>query len=131
MGPEELAGLMGWFWTAAVFGFMVRNSENRILYALDFRIWAGIVLSVSIYVTTIMGHMQQKFGGGAPVPAVMCLNKPLSFSNGATTFEVSLLDETEQGYYVLPPGKRKALFIPRGEVNSVYFGPVDDLPKIP
>lgn len=129
--PEEVTGLALWFWVAAMFGLAARSSQKRIVDALDFRVWAGIVLSISIYVTMVMGHMQQTFGGGAPVPAVMYLNKPVPLSNGATTAEVSLLDETDQGYYVLPPGKHKALFIPRGEVSSIYFGPAEDLPKLP
>jgi hypothetical protein len=131
MGPEELAGLALWFWIAAMLGWDARSSRNRALYALDFRNWYFIVLSISIYVNMVMGHMQQKFGGGAPVPAVLYLNKPLPLSNGTTTVEVSLLDETEQGYYILPPGKHTALFIPRGEVSSIYFGPAEDLPKLP
>ncbi|MGA2967221.1 MAG: hypothetical protein ABSD64_13500 [Terriglobales bacterium] len=131
MGPEEIVGLALWFWMAAMFGLAARSSQNRMLYALDFRVWIGIVLSISIYVTSVVGHMQQKFGGGAPVPAVVYLSKPFPLSNGATTVEVSLLDETEQGYYVLPPGRHRALFIPRGEVVSIYFGPATDLPKSP
>jgi len=37
----------------------------------------------------------------------MYVNKPVPLSNGTAIFEVSLLDETDQGYYVLPPGKQK------------------------
>ena len=130
---KEVAGLTLWFWVAAMCGLAVRNSKRSgwVVYALDFRTWLAIIVSVSIYVTMVMGHIQQKFGGGAPVPAVMYLNRPLPLANGATTVEVSLLDENEQGYYVLPPGKHKALFIPRGEVSSIYFGPTEDLPKSP
>jgi hypothetical protein len=129
--PETISGLTCWFWVAATAGSSIRSSPNRVSFLLDFRNWLWIILSISIYVSSIMGHMQQKFGGGAPVPAVIYLNKPLAFTGGNTTIEVALLDETEQGYYVLPRDKHKALFIPRGEVTSIYFGPAEDSPKLP
>jgi hypothetical protein len=132
--PEELTGLTLWFWVAAMFGRaggVLRSREERVLYVLDYRTWFAVVLSVSVYVTLVVGHMQQKFGGGAPVPVVMYLNKALPLANGAMTAEFSLLDETEEGYYVLPSSNKKALFIPRAEVSSIYFGPAQDLSKAP
>jgi MFS family permease len=131
VSPEKVSGLTLWFWVAAMAGKAVRDNNNLVMYALDYRTWSAIFLSMSIYITMVVGHIHQKFGGGAPVSAVMYVNKPVPLSNGTTMFEVSLLDETDQGYYVLPPGKQKALFIPRSEVSAIYFGTVADLPKTP
>jgi hypothetical protein len=39
----------------------------------------------------------------------------------------SLIDETDQGFYVILAPDKKALFLPRSAVASVYFGSLEDL----
>jgi hypothetical protein len=97
------------------------------MYALDFRNWFFLVLSLSFYIV-MFGTIQPKFGGGAPVPVVLYLNSPVAWLD-AKVVSASLLDETDQGFYVLTSPKGKALFVPRSNVASLYFGSKDDLPK--
>ncbi len=62
------------------------------------------------------------FGGGDPAPVVLHLSSksPLSES---LTLSVLLVDETEEGYYVLTkPGERRAYFLRRDLVSVVEFG---------
>jgi hypothetical protein len=83
---------------------------------------------IIFYAAAIFGSIQPRWGGGAPAPVVFLLNKPVAWLNSAEA-HASLLDETDQGFYVLTPGRGKALFIPRADVVSIYFGPSDDIPK--
>jgi hypothetical protein len=70
----------------------------------------------AIYVYPNIAH---QFGGGAPVPIVLHLTKKLPVFDSESV-SVSLLDETEQGYYVLR-GSDKAVFVTRGLVEEVEF----------
>jgi hypothetical protein len=38
-----------------------------------------------------------------------------------------MLDESDQGFFILPSGHDKGLFIPKGRVEAIYFanGPSD------
>jgi hypothetical protein len=95
---------------------------------LDFRNWAFAILLVAFYISSVFKLIQPKYGGGAPTAVTVFLQKPVAWLN-TTTVSASLVDETDQGYYVLPSGKNGALFIPRSEVSSIYYGSVDDLQK--
>jgi len=106
----------------------MRGSTNRLLSALDFRNWLFIILAIWFYVAAVFGSVQPKVGGGAPTPVVFYLNKPVAWLD-SNTASVSLLDETDQGFYVLASGKSTALFIPRSDVASLYFGPAEDVMK--
>jgi hypothetical protein len=106
----------------------MRGSANRLFSALDFRNWFFIILAIGFYIAALFGSVQSKVGGGAPTPVVFYLNKPVAWLD-STTVSVSLLDETDQGFYVLTSGKSRALFIPRSDVASLYFGPAEDVMK--
>ena len=64
-------------------------------------------------------EIPHQFGGGAPVPVVLHLTKKLPVFD-SESIPVSLIDETEQGYYVLSAND-KALFVARSLVEGVEF----------
>lgn len=105
-----------------------RFDVGRVESFLDFRNWTAAIILVGFYVGWMFQLVRPAYGGGAPVPATIFLEKPTAWFD-STTVSVSLIDETDQGYYVLLPGKDKALFIPRNDVSSFYYGPVGDVPK--
>lgn len=128
VADEALRNLTLWFLLSGVMALSMRRSANRLRFALDFLNWFSIIMAVSFYIGAIFGSLPPKFGGGAPTAAVLYLDKPVAWLD-STTASVSLLDETDQGFYVLTPGKSKALFVPRSAVASVYFGPAEDVMK--
>jgi hypothetical protein len=65
-----------------------------------------------LYATKVYPTVKHQFGGGAPVPIVLHLTKKLPVFDSETV-PVSLVDETEQGYYVLRDSD-KAMFVARG-----------------
>jgi hypothetical protein len=59
-------------------------------------------------------------------------NMGLGISNTKPEYgarQPTVLDETNQGLYVLLSPTGKALFIPRSNVSSILFGSREDLPK--
>jgi hypothetical protein len=125
---EHLLNLTCWFFLCGVAAQLVRCSTDRLRLALDFRNWFFVIVEVWFYAVAIFGIMPAKIGGGAPTSMVLYLNGPVAWLD-RTPASVSLLDETDQGFYVLTPGKSRALFIPRSDVGSVYFGPAEDAMK--
>jgi hypothetical protein len=86
--------------------------------------WERLFLTIvpvifGLYATKLYPKIPHQFGGGAPVPIILHSSKklPALDSENAT---VSLIDETEQGYYVLS-GADKAIFVARGLVEEVEF----------
>jgi hypothetical protein len=71
-----------------------------------------------IWATEIYPHIRHEIGGGSPIPVVFQLSKEsLGVTSGTV---VSLIDETDQGFYILSSSK-KAFLIPRNFVESVQF----------
>jgi hypothetical protein len=88
--------------------------------------WERLFLTIvpiifGLYATKVYPNIRHHYGGGAPVPIVLHLTKKLPVFDSETV-PVSLIDETEQGYYVLR-GSDKAMFVARGLVEEVEFLP--------
>jgi hypothetical protein len=86
--------------------------------------WERLFLTIvpvifGLYATKVYPNIAHQFGGGAPVPIVLHLAKRLPVFD-SDSVPVALIDETEQGYYVVR-GSDKALFIARGLVEEVEF----------
>jgi hypothetical protein len=80
----------------------------------------GIIPLVFLtYATKPYPEIRHEVGGGAAVPIVLHLTKTLRPFD-SDRIAVSLIDETEQGYYVLRESD-KALFVARGLVEDVEF----------
>lgn len=72
-----------------------------------------------LYATKVYSNIPHHLGGGKPVPIVLHLTKSLPVFN-TDSASVSLIDETEQGYYVLYQSD-KAVFVARSLVEEVEF----------
>jgi hypothetical protein len=71
------------------------------------------------YAIHVYPNVRREFGGGANVPIVLHMSKKSSVFNTESA-AVSLIDETEQGYYVVH-GSDKAVFVKRDLVEEVEF----------
>jgi cation transporter-like permease len=82
------------------------------------RLFVVIVLVIfGLYAGKVYPNIPHQLGGGAPVPVILHLTKTLpEFDSDSAA--VSLIEETEQGYYVVHTSD-KALFIARGLVEEV------------
>jgi hypothetical protein len=83
-----------------------------------------------IYISQIFILLPPRWGGGQPTPIVVYLNNAAPWSPENPT-QVLLLDETDQGLYILLSPSGKAFFLPRSNVASVFFGTKDEAAKKP
>lgn len=117
------------FFTMVVFALIVFKADANIVRSLvDFRNWGAIAVLLSFYVLVLFGIIEAGLGGGAAQPVIVYLNRPVAWLSEGR-IDVSLLDETERGFYVLPSQKTKALLIPQDSVSAIYFGPATDVPN--
>ncbi len=77
---------------------------------------------LSFYVLQVYGNMLPQFGGGKPRPVVMYFSTKIPAVDSDSA-EVMLLEETDQGYYILLQADEKtAFFVRRDLVAAVRFG---------
>jgi hypothetical protein len=117
-----MLALVGWHTT------WIKREGNPIRYALDFRNWYFVLFLLWIYISQIFGALPARWGGGQPTPIQVFQSNPAPWSP-SNPMDALLLDETDQGIYVLLPPTGKAFFVPRSNVASVFFGSKDDLAK--
>lgn len=92
--------------------------------------WLNFFLVIWTYITQIFVILPPRWGGGQPTPIQVFQNTPAQWAP-SNPVDVLLLDETDQGLYVLLSPGGKAFFVPRSNVASVFFGSKDELPKKP
>ncbi len=109
---------------------IIKHEKSPLRFALDFRNWFFVLILLWIYISQIFTAMPPRWGGGQPTPVQIFQNTPVSWSQ-SNPMDVLLLDETDQGFYVLLSPNGKAFFVPRSNVSSILFGSKEDLPKKP
>jgi len=65
-------------------------------------------------------HLKASWGGGAPVDVTICFTKDSAISPNKT-LSAQLIDEADEGLYIVGPNDSKAIFIPRSSVAFIYF----------
>lgn len=112
-----------WFTVVCAFTLQIYSSMRKreeIRRTPWERLFLFIVPAIfGLYALKVFPNIKHEFGGGAPVPIILHLSKKLPALDSENP-TVSLIDETEQGYYVLS-GTDKAVFVARGLVEEVEF----------
>ncbi|HYM77611.1 MAG TPA: hypothetical protein VE377_16685 [Candidatus Dormibacteraeota bacterium] len=65
-------------------------------------------------------HLKASWGGGAPIPVTMGFTKDSAISPSKAV-SVELIDEADEGFYILGQKDSSAIYIPRAAVAFVYF----------
>ena len=127
-GTRNLANLTFFLFLAGVNAIQIKRNPDRVRFALDFRNWSLPLALIAMFIFGIFGNVRSGLGGGATTAVVLYLNAPVEWLDSKTA-SVLLVDETDQGFYVLTSPTGKAFFMPRSNVGSMYFGTNDNLPK--
>jgi hypothetical protein len=72
------------------------------------------------FARTVYPGIKASFGGGEKIPIVLFFTKD-SFLKPNESLNVELIEEAENGFYFLPKGSTKAVFVPRAFVAMVSF----------
>ncbi len=115
--------IVAWFVIVAVVALLVSHTvkdRENLKHTQRERVFLSFVpLIFGVYAFKVYPQLRHEVGGGVPVSIVLHLTKKLPPFDSEIV-PVSLIDETEQGYYVLR-GSDKAVFVARGLVEAVEF----------
>jgi hypothetical protein len=100
--------------------FKTRNRENL----GDFGGWAkpmGVLFGVlAIFSHYVYPHLKASWGGGTPANVTVYFTKDSLLSPNKAV-QAQLVEESDEGFYIVGPKESKAIFVPRGAVALVYF----------
>jgi hypothetical protein len=68
----------------------------------------------------IYPHLKASWGGGLPVNVTLYLNKESALAP-STCIQAQMIEESDDGFYVVGSGESKAVFLPRRDVALIYF----------
>jgi hypothetical protein len=112
-----------WFFgvaTVALMEFKLRNRENL----TSFGGWSkpmGVLLgALLLFSQYVYPHLKASWGGGTPVNVTVYFTKD-SLLNPNKAVQAQLIDESDEGFYIVGLKESKAIFVPRSAVAMVYF----------
>jgi hypothetical protein len=122
------AALAVFFALVAREAMAIKRSESKLKYVSDFTNWIILLLILWIYILQIFSVLPPRWGGGRPTPVLVFQNTPAA-GLPMNPVDSLLLDENEQGLYVLLSPTGRAFFIPRGNVATIFFGTKEEFAK--
>jgi hypothetical protein len=118
---QSPASIALWFIVSSFFASTEMQSRS---WKLEIGNWKQ---SVTLCIGTVAGfsglyypHIKPSWGGGAPITAIIYFAKD-SLILPSRSVSANILDETDNGFYVIGGNDKKATFIPRNEVTLVYY----------
>jgi hypothetical protein len=78
-----------------------------------------ILMGLLIFAKYYYPHLNTSWGGGAPIPVVIYMNKDAAVASGKIS--AMLIEDSDAGLYIVIRGDKKATFLPRSAVTMVYF----------
>jgi len=117
---EDALGL--WIFAVAVAAVTdLYDFPSNVGWHTDWYSTVGILLLlITVFSSHVYPHIKSSWGGGQTLPIVLYVNgaSPI-FPN--QPWQVQLVEEAEDGFYVLRNPDKKAIFVPRSAVSLVYF----------
>jgi hypothetical protein len=112
-----------WFFgvaTVALTEFKTRNRENL----TSFGGWSkpiGVLLAaLLLFSQYVYPHLKASWGGGTPANVTLYFTKDSLISPNKAV-QAQLVEESDEGFYIVGPKETKAIFIPRPSVALIYF----------
>jgi len=65
-------------------------------------------------------HIKASWGGGTPVAVTIGFTKD-SAIGPSKTVSAQLIEEADEGFYIVGPNESKAIYVPRNAVSFIYF----------
>jgi hypothetical protein len=125
---EAYGALFSVFAAVGWHSLWMRREGGPLKFTLDFRNLLYMLFIVWVYISSVFSYIPPRWGGGQPTPIVIFQNTQALWSP-SNPMDALMLDETDQGFYVLLAPTGKAFFMPRGNVSTVFFGTKEELTK--
>jgi hypothetical protein len=110
------------FATALLVKFEIQPHPNR--YLGDLGTWTAplglLFVLLLIFSRGFYPHLKTSWGGGTPADVTVYFTKD-SLLNPGKSVQAQLIEESDEGYYIVGPKDSKAIFIPRSAVALIYF----------
>jgi len=115
-----------WFWGVGIgivelrrmFSKDPRSQFRRVVWELHL---PGVILSLSFYATLIYSDLKPEFGGGAPFPVRLQIDRDIPLASHDKTFEAFLVDENDNGFYFARGDRKGTFFVTRDAVLGMEF----------
>jgi len=108
-----------WFFFLGLVSVSVHRQARSVGLSLNDVVYPTIV-ALSFFPTHIYPRVRQAWGGGEPTAIVAYFSQDARLFPGEEV-QARLLDESDQGFYLLLDGETRALYVPRSAVSAVFF----------
>jgi hypothetical protein len=104
----------------------MRSGDNLLLDGGWSKPLVVVFLALLIFSTEVYPHLKASWGGGTPASVTVFFTKD-SLLNPNKSMQAQLVEESDDGFYIVGPKESKAVFIPRNTVALIYFSdkPID------
>jgi hypothetical protein len=119
----ELTTLAWWFFGCIVFAFVEFSTvdrENLFNYAGWTRPLGILFVVLALFAQWVYPHLKASWGGGTPANVTVYFTKDSLLSPGKAV-QAQLIEEGDEGFYIVGPKESKAIFVPRSSVALIYF----------
>ncbi|MGA2903065.1 MAG: hypothetical protein ABSD98_04485 [Candidatus Korobacteraceae bacterium] len=120
-GEFQIGAIPLWLFGVGVITLLELNARSGGLPEGDWtKTTIPVLAAVFIFATFYYPHIKAAWGGGAPLTVTLFLTKDVATDLGGRA-SVRLLDESDQGLYVLRQNDTRATFIPRSSISMIYY----------
>jgi hypothetical protein len=125
MSDRKFFYLVGWCYlvglASVIVAWLVEQGKGLKSTDWELRIVVAFSILVPWFASGFYGGIKPAFGGGSPVSAKLYLKEDNPIFR-TRVLDVDIIEETEQGYYVLSKTEAsKAVFVPRSSVSTAQF----------
>jgi len=112
-----------WFFgctIVAIVEFKTRTRESLVYDGGWSKPLGVLFAALLVFATWVYPHLKASWGGGTPANITVYFAKD-SLLNPNKAVQAQLVEESDEGFYIVGPKESKAIFIPRSSVALIYF----------
>jgi hypothetical protein len=120
----ETSAVSLWFFCvfiATIFEVKMRSHPTfKAFYRTWWRPTGTILLALLVFGESYYPHIWSSWGGGTPVDVTLYFSKESRLKPGQA-IPAQLIEESDDGFYIVNPKEWRAIFVPRNAVALIYF----------
>lgn len=112
-----------WFFGCTVLAlaeFKMRREENLFSSEAWSKPLVPLFIALLVFATWVYPHIKTSWGGGTPANVTIYFSKDSLLSPNKAV-QAQLIEESDEGFYIVGPKETKAIFVPRSSVAMIYF----------